>query len=190
MAQDILIVDDERDIRTLTGEILGDEGFETREAHDSTSALAAVAEQPPGLVLLDIWLQGSELDGLGILKEIKRLHPETPVLMMSGHGSVETAVQAIQDGAYDFIEKPFKSERMLLLIERAMEASRLRRENAELRIRAGTPLDLIGASMAIKDVRQAIERAAPTNSRIIISGPPGAGKEVIARLLQDRKSVV
>ena len=186
MAQDILIVDDERDIRTLTGEILGDEGFETREAHDSTSALAAVAEQPPGLVLLDIWLQGSELDGLGILKEIKRLHPETPVLMMSGHGSVETAVQAIQDGAYDFIEKPFKSERMLLLIERAMEASRLRRENAELRIRAGTPLDLIGASMAIKDVRQAIERAAPTNSRIIISGPPGAGKEVIARLLHAR----
>jgi len=186
MARDILIVDDERDIRSLTAEILRDEGFEAREARDSTSALAAVQARQPSLVLLDIWLQGSELDGLGILREIKRNHAEVPVLMMSGHGTVETAVQAIKDGAYDFIEKPFTADRLLLLIERAMEAARLRRENAELRLRAGAPLDLIGSSGAMRDIRQAIDRAAPTNSRIIISGPPGAGKEVIARMIHAR----
>ncbi|WNJ98596.1 sigma-54 dependent transcriptional regulator [Thalassospiraceae bacterium LMO-JJ14] len=183
MAKEILIVDDERDIRTLTSEILRDEGFETREARDSTSALEAVKNREPGLVLLDIWLQGSQLDGIGILKEIKSQHPEVPVLMMSGHGTVETAVQAIKYGAYDFIEKPFTADRLLLLIERATEAAQLRRENAELRMRAGTSLDLLGNSSAIKDVRQAVDRAAPTNSRIIISGPPGAGKEVIARMV-------
>lgn len=183
MAKDILIVDDERDIRSLTSEILQDEGFETREARDSTTALEAVERREPSLVLLDIWLQGSQLDGIGILKEIKQQHPDVPVLMMSGHGTVETAVQAIKFGAYDFIEKPFTADRLLLLIERATEAAQLRRENAELRMRAGTSLDLLGTSAAIKDVRQAIDRAAPTNSRIIISGPPGAGKEVIARLV-------
>lgn len=183
MAKEILIVDDERDIRTLTSEILQDEGFETREAKDSTSALSAVKDREPGLVLLDIWLQGSPLDGIGILKEIKSNHPDLPVLMMSGHGTVETAVQAIKIGAYDFIEKPFTADRLLLLIERATEAAQLRRENAELRLRAGTSLDFLGNSSAIKDVRQAVDRAAPTNSRIIISGPPGAGKEVIARLV-------
>ncbi|MBO6948461.1 MAG: sigma-54-dependent Fis family transcriptional regulator [Rhodospirillales bacterium] len=183
MAKDILIVDDERDIRSLTSEILQDEGFETREARDSATALEAVERREPSLVLLDIWLQGSQLDGIGILKEIKQQHPDVPVLMMSGHGTVETAVQAIKFGAYDFIEKPFTADRLLLLIERATEAAQLRRENAELRMRAGTSLDLLGTSAAIKDVRQAIDRAAPTNSRIIISGPPGAGKEVIARLV-------
>lgn len=137
MAKEILIVDDERDIRSLTAEILQDEGFETREARDSTTALDAVKSREPGLVLLDIWLQGSQLDGIGILKEIKRLHPDVPVLMMSGHGTVETAVQAIKFGAYDFIEKPFTADRLLLLIERATEAAQLRRENAELRMRAG-----------------------------------------------------
>ncbi len=190
MAKDILIVDDERDIRSLTSEILQDEGFETREARDSTTALEAVERREPSLVLLDIWLQGSKLDGIGILKEIKQHHPDVPVLMMSGHGTVETAVQAIKFGAYDFIEKPFTADRLLLLIERATEAAQLRRENAELRVRAGTSLDLLGTSAAIKDVRQAVDRAAPTNSRIIISGPPGAGKEVIARLVhaQSRRS--
>lgn len=183
MAKEILIVDDERDIRSLTAEILQDEGFETREAKDSTSALDAVQDRQPGLVLLDIWLQGSKLDGIGILKEIKSQYPDLPVLIMSGHGSVETAVQAIKFGAYDFIEKPFTADRLLLLIERATEAAQLRRENAELRMRAGTSLDLLGHSGAIRDVRQAVDRAAPTNSRIIISGPPGAGKEVIARLV-------
>lgn len=183
MATDILIVDDERDIRSLTGEILEDEGYVIREAANSQQALEAVKQRQPGLVLLDIWLQGSELDGLGILEAIKNDHPDVPVLMMSGHGTVETAVKAIQDGAYDFIEKPFTADRLILLIDRAIEASKLRRENAELRMRAGAPLDLIGSSNPMKDVRQAIERSAPTNSRIIISGPPGSGKEVIARLL-------
>ena len=183
MATDILIVDDERDIRTLTGEILEDEGYDIRGAANSQQALAAVEKRQPGLVLLDIWLQGSELDGLGILEAIKANHPDVPVLMMSGHGTVETAVKAIQDGAYDFIEKPFTADRLILLIARAIEASKLRRENAELRLRAGAPLDLIGTSNPMKDVRQAIDRAAPTNSRIIISGPPGSGKEVIARML-------
>lgn len=183
MATDILIVDDERDIRSLTGEILMDEGYDVREAANSQQALAAVEQRQPGLVLLDIWLQGSELDGLGILQSIKRDHPDVPVLMMSGHGTVETAVKAIQDGAYDFIEKPFTADRLMLLIARAIEASKLRRENAELRLRAGAPLDLIGTSNSMKDVRQAIERSAPTNSRIIIYGPPGSGKEVIARML-------
>ncbi|MEX0694747.1 MAG: sigma-54 dependent transcriptional regulator [Rhodospirillales bacterium] len=190
MSKDILIVDDERDIRSLTSEILRDEGYDTREARNSTTALEAVRQREPGLVLLDIWLQGSELDGIGILREIKNNHPDVPVLMMSGHGTVETAVQAIKYGAYDFIEKPFTADRLLLLIERATEAARLRRENAELRLRAGTTLDLLGHSGAMKDVRQAIDRASPTNSRIIISGPPGAGKEVVARLIhaQSRRS--
>lgn len=190
MSKDILIVDDERDIRSLTSEILQDEGYETREARNSTTALEAVRQHTPGLVLLDIWLQGSEMDGIGILKEIKSNHPEVPVLMMSGHGTVETAVQAIKYGAYDFIEKPFTADRLLLLIERATEAAQLRRENAELRMRAGTTLDLLGNSSVMKDVRQAIDRASPTNSRIIISGPPGAGKEVVARLIhaQSRRS--
>ena len=181
MAKNILVVDDEPDIRELTSDILRDEGFETREAKDSTTALQAVADQKPGLVLLDIWLQGSALDGIEILKEIKSAHPEVPVLMMSGHGTVETAVQAIKYGAYDFIEKPFTADRLLLLIERATEAAQLRRENAELRIRAGTSLDLIGDSNVMRDVRQSVERAAPTNSRIIIMGPPAHPRAPYAR---------
>ena len=129
MAQDILIVDDEADIRTLTAGILEDEGYDTREAADSQGALEALSARQPSLVLLDIWLQGSELDGLQILKRIKQNHPEIPVLMMSGHGTVETAVTAIKDGAYDFIEKPFKADRLLLNVRRAVEAARLRSEN-------------------------------------------------------------
>lgn len=186
MANDILIVDDELDIRRLTGGILEDEGYVTREAHDSTSAIASVNARRPGLVLLDIWLQGSDLDGLGILKEIKRGHPEIPVLMMSGHGTVETAVSAIKEGAYDFIEKPFKSDRLLLLVNRAMEAARLRRENRELRQKAAPEMDLIGRSSAIREVHQVIERVAASNSRVLISGPSGSGKEVVARLIHQR----
>ncbi|MBD3666357.1 MAG: sigma-54-dependent Fis family transcriptional regulator, partial [Kangiella sp.] len=157
MAHDILIVDDESDIRSLTAGILEDEGYETREAADSQSALDALAARRPNLVLLDIWLQGSELDGLQILKKIKENHPEIPVLMMSGHGTVETAVTAIKDGAYDFIEKPFKSDRLLLNVRRAIEAARLRVENEELRLRAGSSLDLIGASPAMREIQQIIE---------------------------------
>jgi len=186
MAYDILIVDDENDIRVLTSGILEDEGYRTREAADSDAALAAVEVRRPNLVLLDIWLQGSELDGLGILKALKQDHPALPVLMMSGHGTVETAVAAIKEGAYDFIEKPFKADRLILLVERAIEAERLRRENAELRLRAGTESDLIGVSPAIREVRQAVERVAPANSRVLITGPAGSGKEVVARLLHAR----
>jgi two-component system nitrogen regulation response regulator NtrX len=183
MAHDILIVDDEADIRVLTAGILEDEGYQTREAANSATALAAVETRRPSLVLLDIWLHGSDLDGLGILKVVKESHPTVPVVMMSGHGTIETAVAAIRDGAYDFIEKPFKADRMILVVERAIEAMRLRRENEELRLRAGAVDDLLGRSAAIAQVRQAIERVAPTNSRVLISGPPGSGKEVAARML-------
>lgn len=188
MAQDILIVDDEGDIRGLVADILMDEGFETREAATSSEALAAVAARRPSIVLLDIWLQGSKLDGIGILKELRRDHPNLPVLMMSGHGTVETAVSAIKEGAYDFIEKPFKADQLIFLVRRALEAARLKRENAELRLRAGADHQLVGSSSAIKDIDQLIERAAPTNSRVLVSGPSGSGKEVVARLLHERSS--
>ncbi len=183
MAKEILIVDDETDIRMLTAGILEDEGYQTRQADGSEAALSSVENRRPDLVLLDIWLQGSELDGLQILRRIKEHHTEIPVLMMSGHGTVETAVAAIKDGAYDFIEKPFKADRLLLAVNRAIEASELRRENVELRFRAGPETDLIGASRTIRDIRHIIERAAPTNSRVLISGPAGCGKEVVARAL-------
>ncbi len=183
MAHDILIVDDEADIRVLTSGILQDEGYQTREAAGSEDALGAVEARRPSLVLLDIWLQGSELDGLGILKVLRETHPTIPVLMMSGHGTIETAVAAIKDGAYDFIEKPFKADRLILLVERAIEAERLRRENEELRLRAGTANELIGDSQVIHEFEQAINRVAPTNSRVMITGPAGSGKEVVARML-------
>jgi len=183
MAEEILIVDDEQYIRESLAGILGDEGYETRTAADSDAAMDAIALRRPGLVLLDIWLQGSHLDGLEILKVLKRDHPNVPVLMMSGHGTIETAVSAIKDGAYDFIEKPFQIDRLLVLIERAVEAARLRRENQELRLRAGTSEELIGRSATIRDIRQAVERVATANSRVLITGPAGAGKEVVARMI-------
>ena len=186
MAHDILIVDDEADIRMLTSGILEDEGYEAREAADSTAALAGIEARRPSLVLLDIWLQGSELDGLGILEAIKKDHPGVPVVMMSGHGTVETAVAAIKLGAYDFIEKPFKVDRLVLVVERAIEAASLRREIEELRLRAGPDSELIGRSSAINHVRQAIERVAPTNSRVLITGLAGSGKEVVARMVHAR----
>ena len=137
MASDLLIVDDESDIRELISGILEDEGFETRLAHDSDSALASIEERRPSLVVLDIWLQGSRLDGLELLNVIKESHPELPVVIISGHGNIETAVTAIKRGAYDYIEKPFKTDRLILVIMRALEASRLKREVEELRGRAG-----------------------------------------------------
>lgn len=186
MTRDVLIVDDEAPIRESLAEILGDEGYEARLAHDSASALAAVEQRRPSLVLLDIWLQGSELDGLDILKALKTAHPHLPVLMMSGHGTVETAVQAMKDGAYDFIEKPFQIDRLLLLADRAIEAMRLRRENEELRLRAGTSDDLVGRSSRIREIRQIVERVAGANSRVLVTGPPGSGKEVVARMIHAR----
>ncbi|WP_119458683.1 sigma-54-dependent transcriptional regulator [Rhodospirillaceae bacterium SYSU D60014] len=186
MAFDILIVDDEADIRLLIAGILADEGFQTREAADSISALEAVRARRPSLVILDIWLQGSPMDGIEVLEAVKREHPSTPVVMISGHGNIETAVASIKRGAYDFIEKPFKADRLLLVVERAIEAARLRRENEELRLRAGGEAELLGDSSAINQVRQAIDRVAPTGSRVLITGPAGAGKEVGARLLHRR----
>ena len=181
MASDILIVDDEQDIRELVAGILDDEGHETRTAHDADSALAAISDRMPRLVFLDIWLQGSRLDGLALLDEIKTIYPDLPVVMISGHGNIETAVSAIRRGAYDFIEKPFKADRLILIAERALETSNLRREVSEIKRRTGETFDLIGTSTAMNQLRQTIERVAPTNSRVMIIGPSGSGKEMVAR---------
>jgi len=181
MASDILVIDDEEDIRELVAGILSDEGHETRTAGDSDAAFAAIEARVPRLVLLDIWLQGSQLDGLGILDKIKQMHPDLPVIMISGHGTIETAVSAIKRGAYDFIEKPFKADRLLLICERALETSKLRREVSDLKKRTGDSVELIGESQAVHQLRQTIERVAPSNSRIMLIGPSGAGKELVAR---------
>ena len=183
MPTDILIVDDEADIRLLIAGILQDEGYSTREAAEADGALSAMRDRSPELIILDVWLQGSRLDGLELLDDLKKEWPGTPVVMISGHGNVEMAVSAIKRGAYDFVEKPFKSDRLLLMIDRAIEAAKLRRENAELRQRAGGDLTLIGRSPAINQVRQQVEKVSPTGSRVLITGPAGAGKEVVARLL-------
>jgi two-component system nitrogen regulation response regulator NtrX len=183
MAHDILIVDDEDDIRLLIAGILEDEGYEARQANNSTVALSQLGSRRPSLIILDIWLEGSELDGMELLETLQRDHPQVPVVMISGHGSIEMAVQAIRMGAYDFIEKPFKSDRLLVIVSRAIEAARLRRENEELKLRAGAEGELTGNSAAINQLRQAIEKAAPTGSRVLISGPAGSGKEVAARML-------
>lgn len=186
MAQEILIVDDEPDIRTLIDGVLDDEGYSVRQAGDSDGAIAAFRHRRPALVILDVWLQGSRLDGLGILNVLHTEEPHVPVVMISGHGTIETAVSAIQHGAYDFIEKPFKSDRLLLIVRRALEAARLSRENAELRLRAGAESDLTGQSAAISQLRASVDRVAPTGSRVLISGPAGSGKEVAARMVHQR----
>jgi len=186
MAHDILIVDDEADIRMLIAGVLKDEGYATREAADTTQTLAAIQARQPTLVILDIWLQGSGLEGIEILKQLRAEMPSVPVIMISGHGTIETAVEAIKIGAYDFLEKPFKSDRLLLVVARAIEAAELRRENEEWKLRAGGDIDLVGASSAANQLRQQIERVAPTGSRVLITGPPGSGKEVVGRLLHLR----
>ena len=183
MALDILVVDDEHDIRELVAGVLEDEGYDTRSAADSDATLEAIATRRPSLVLLDVWLQGSRLDGLELLDEIKRRDPSIPVLVISGHGNLDTAVAAIRRGASDFIEKPFEAERLLLLVARATETERLRREVASLRVSAGRESDLTGSSGAINGVRATLKRVAATGSRVLIMGPAGVGKEVAARLL-------
>jgi two-component system nitrogen regulation response regulator NtrX len=183
MASDILIVDDEADIRELVAGILQDEGHGTRTARDSDDALAQIAARRPNLIFLDIWLQGSRLDGLQVLDALKQEHPEVPIVMISGHGNIETAVSAIKRGAYDFIEKPFKADRLVLVAERALENSRLRREVRELKQFAPLATTLVGRSPAMNQLRQTIEKVAPTNSRILIVGPSGAGKELAARTI-------
>ena len=188
MASDILVVDDEEDIREIVSGILSDEGHETRTAHDADSALAAISDRAPRLVFLDIWMQGSRLDGLSLLDEIKSRHPDLPVVMISGHGNVETAVSAIKRGAFDFIEKPFKADRLILIAERALENSKLKREVTELKKRTGDAAELIGTSVAVSQLRQSIEKIAPTNSRIMIFGPSGSGKELVARMIHKRSA--
>ncbi len=186
MASDILIVDDEADIRENIAGILDDEGHRTRLARDSDEALKAIEERRPHLVILDIWLQGSRLDGLEVLSIIKKAHPDLPVVIISGHGNIETAVTAIRRGAYDYIEKPFKADRLILVTLRALEASKLQREVRQLRDRAAVSFEMIGASQAANQLRSAIDRLAPTNSRILIRGAAGAGKELAARMIHGR----
>jgi two-component system nitrogen regulation response regulator NtrX len=185
MTADILIIDDEADIRELIAGVLEDEGYETRLAHNSDAALAELSQRRPTLVILDIWLQGSKLDGLDLLLEFKQRIPDLPVVIISGHGNIETAVAAIKRGAYDYIEKPFNADRLLLVIGRALETTRLKRENEELRGRTGADAELIGNSAAIRNLKQQIKRIAPTNSRVLIAGPMGAGKELAARLIHN-----
>ena len=185
MATDILIVDDEADIREGVSGILSDEGHSTRTAKNSDEALAAIEARRPQLIFLDIWMQGSRLDGMQLLEIIKQQHPGLPVVMISGHGNIETAVQAIRLGAYDFIEKPFKADRLVLVAERALETSRLKREVSELRARAGATNRIVGRSTIMNQLRQVIERVAPANSRIMVSGASGVGKELVVRVIHE-----
>ena len=185
MPLEILVVDDEADIRELVSGTLEDEGYATRTAAHSDGALQALAERRPSLVLLDVWLQGSRLDGLALLDEIKRRDASLPVIVFSGHGNLDTAVAAVRQGAMDFIEKPFQSERLLHLVARATETDRLRRENASLRERVGEESELTGGSAALNHVRATLKRVAATGSRVLVTGPAGVGKEVAARLLHN-----
>ncbi|HEU5066677.1 MAG TPA: sigma-54 dependent transcriptional regulator [Sphingomicrobium sp.] len=183
MALEVLVVDDEADIRDLVSGVLEDEGYSVRTAADSTAALEAIRDRRPSLLLLDVWLQGSRLDGLQLLQEVKRFDPSLPVLIISGHGNLDTAVAAIREGAVDFIEKPFEAERLLHLVARATETERLRRENASLRQQVAHDQVLSGTSVAINTVRATLKRVAPTGSRVLITGPAGVGKEVAARTI-------
>ncbi|KRE05955.1 AAA family ATPase [Bosea sp. Root381] len=185
MSADILVVDDEADIRELVAGLLEDEGYRTRKASSADEALAAIAARRPNLVFLDIWLQGSRLDGLQVLELVKQSHPDLAVVMISGHGNIETAVSAIKSGAYDFIEKPFKADRLVLVAERALEASRLRREVRELKKGFVQASRIVGRSTVVNQLRQTIERIAPTNARVLITGEPGCGKELAARTLHE-----
>ncbi|WP_299959150.1 sigma-54 dependent transcriptional regulator [uncultured Roseobacter sp.] len=180
---DILIVDDERDIRELISDILKDEGFATRLAGNSDDAMAAINAEAPALIVLDIWLKDSRMDGIDILKAVKRDNPDVPVVIISGHGNIEIAVAAIKQGAYDFIEKPFNIEQLLVVIRRAMETSRLRRENQSLRRRDVTKSDMIGTSAAFRALVGQLDKVTKSNGRVMLTGPAGCGKEVAARYI-------
>jgi two-component system nitrogen regulation response regulator NtrX len=186
MSADILVVDDEADIRDLVAGILQDEGHRTRLARDSDEALRAIEDRKPHLVILDIWLQGSRLDGLEVLTIMKRTYPDLPVVIISGHGNIETAVTAIKRGAYDYIEKPFKADRLVLVALRALEASQLKREVKELKERSVVSAEMIGKSPAINQLKNNIDKAGPTNSRIMLRGASGSGKELAARVLHQK----
>ncbi len=183
MAADILVVDDEADIRELVAGILSDDGHSVRTAANAEEALAAIRSRQPSLLVLDIWMQGGGMDGLALLDLVKTLDADLPVVMISGHGNIETAVSAIKRGAYDFLEKPFTSDRLLLVVQRALETTALRRENRRLRVQTLAPTGLIGRSAAAQQLRQMIAKVAPANSRVLIAGPPGSGKELVARMI-------
>ena len=180
---DILIVDDERDIRELVADILKDEGFETRLAANSDEALAALNERPPSLMVLDIWLKDSRMDGIDILKQVKRNNPEVPVVIISGHGNIEIAVAAIKQGAYDFIEKPFNIDQLLVVIRRAMETARLRRENSTLKRGESRSTEMLGQSAPLRRLREQLDKVSKSNGRVMLTGEPGAGKEMAARYI-------
>ncbi|HRO02925.1 MAG TPA: sigma-54 dependent transcriptional regulator, partial [Terricaulis sp.] len=188
MASDILIIDDEADIRDLVSGILEDDGHQVRTARDSDEALEAMRRRTPSLIVLDIWLQGSRMDGLELLSMFKEIDPDMPVVVISGHGTIETAVSAIRKGAYDFVEKPFNADRLLLVVQRAMETARLKKENTALKARSAAGDDIIGTSPIMASLRSAIDRVAQTNSRVLITGPAGSGKELVARLLHERSA--
>lgn len=180
---DILIVDDERDIRELIGDILRDEGFETRLAANAETCMAEIDASVPSLMVLDIWLKDSHMDGIDILKHVKREHPEVPIIIISGHGNIEIAVAAIKQGAYDFIEKPFNIDQLMVVVGRAVETSRLRRENTALKRKDGGEIDMIGGSAAFKQLKSNLEKVTKSNGRVMLTGPAGVGKEVAARFI-------
>ncbi|MBC7165603.1 MAG: sigma-54-dependent Fis family transcriptional regulator [Roseovarius sp.] len=180
---DILIVDDERDIRELISDILGDEGYTTRLAGNSDEAMAAIRAEQPGLLILDIWLKDSRMDGIDILKAVKRDYPDVPVVIISGHGNIEIAVAAIKQGAYDFIEKPFNIDQLMVVIRRGMETSRLRRENQALKRRETAPSEMLGEAPAFRALLGQLEKVTKSNGRVMLTGPAGAGKELAARYI-------
>ena len=188
MATDILIVDDERDIRSLISMTLEDEGYATKQAAGAAEARNLLLSEPPKLAILDIWMRDSDMDGLELLEWSKSIYPDLPILMISGHGTIETAVQAIRNGAYDFIEKPFKEERLLMMVARALESAKLARENTELRAKMtdGVPPELVGKSAVMRGIRQSIDKIAPTASRVLVNGPSGSGKELAARCIHNK----
>jgi len=186
MSQDILIIEDEDDIRDMISGILEDEGYNVRQVSTSDAGLLEVKSRTPSLVILDVWLKGSTMDGIEFLDHLKGSYPDLPVIIISGHGSVETAVAAIRKGAYDFIEKPFKADRLILTASRALENAKLRQENSELKSKVTASDRLIGTSNHVTQIRQKIDRIAPTNSRVLISGPSGSGKELIARIIHSK----
>ncbi|WP_306113962.1 MULTISPECIES: sigma-54 dependent transcriptional regulator [unclassified Roseovarius] len=180
---DILIVDDERDIRELIADILEDEGYGTRLAGNSDDAMSAIADSQPALLILDIWLKDSNMDGIDILKAVKRDYPEVPVVIISGHGNIEIAVAAIKQGAYDFIEKPFNIDQLMVVIRRGMETSRLRRENTELKRRDTAPAEMLGESAAFRTLVSQLDKVTKSNGRVMLTGPAGCGKELAARYI-------
>ena len=188
MATDILIVDDERDIRSLISMTLEDEGYATKQAAGAAEARNFLLSEPPKLAILDIWMRDSDMDGLELLEWSKSIYPDLPILMISGHGTIETAVQAIRNGAYDFVEKPFKEERLLMMVARALESAKLARENNELRAKMtdGVAPELVGKSAVMRGIRQSIDKIAPTASRVLVNGPSGSGKELVARCIHNK----